>query len=110
MARKSVSTRRPKQKKRVTRVNGRRKSSWTIKSRTKWTRYGKIWVFPMAELKVSFEKKKNCLIIRLNGAFEGMDVMRVQDEIYGMLDSLEASSVVLDFAGVDYIDSAGIGT
>lgn len=61
----------------------------------------------MKHLKIKTETHPNAVVVRLDGDFE----LSGQEEARAKLDALIApgARVVLDLAGLDYIDSAGLG-
>ncbi len=64
----------------------------------------------VAELKIVLERPdKNLTVLRLKGEFEGLNVLNAQEELLGYVRTETAPDLIVDFAEIEYIDSAAIG-
>ena len=64
----------------------------------------------MAELKYTVEKTgKDLTVIRLSGEFEGYSVLNNKDALLEHVRQNTAKNLMIDFAEIEYIDSAAVG-
>ena len=64
----------------------------------------------MNELKISPERPdKNLTVLKLSGEFEGLAILDSQERLFGYVKEEVGTDLMMDFAEIDYIDSAGIG-
>ncbi len=64
----------------------------------------------MADLKISAERpEKGYFILRLTGEFEGLSIVNLREKIMDYLKEKDVRNFMVDFSGVTYIDSTGVG-
>ncbi len=64
----------------------------------------------MPELKIIIDKPaKNLTVLRLSGDFEGQSVLDAKEKLLSEVEQSAGSNMMLDFAGIQYIDSAAVG-
>ncbi|MEW5946226.1 MAG: STAS domain-containing protein [bacterium] len=61
-------------------------------------------------MNIDLENRKDHLIARLNGRIAGETSIRLYSQIKSLLPEDENKNLVLDFSGVDFIDSSGLGS
>lgn len=60
-------------------------------------------------MKVEFEEKSKVLLVRLSGEIDHHFASEVREKIDRAIESYEKKSLALDFTGVTFMDSSGIG-